>query len=128
MAGIYSLSAFISSPCFARYGSKLEPKILYNSGSFLQAICALAFGFLTYIENVNVFLFSAYLLRAISGMADVAAWGAILAVLMTLFPTNVSKIMAATQIFFGLGFMIGVHVYPLKQYNAHIILFRITKF
>ena len=40
-------------------------------------------------------------------MADVAAWGAVLAVLMTLFPTKVSKIMAWTEMFFGLGYMIG---------------------
>jgi MFS family permease len=80
---------------------------LYNSGAFLQAICGLAFGFLTYITNLNAFLGIAYLLRAIAGMADVAAWGAVLAVLMTLFPTKVSKIMAWTEMFFGLGYMIG---------------------
>ena len=67
----------------------------------------MAFGFLTYITNLNAFLGIAYLLRAIAGMADVAAWGAVLAVLMTMFPTKVSKIMAWTEMFFGLGYMIG---------------------
>ena len=40
-------------------------------------------------------------------MAGAAAWGAVLAVLMTLFPTKVSKIMAWTELFYGLGYMIG---------------------
>ena len=101
------MAAFISSPLFARYGSKIGPKFLYNSGAFLQAICGLAFGFLTYITDVKLFLGLAYCLRALSGMADVAAWGAVLAVLMTLFPAKVSKIMAWTEMFFGLGYMIG---------------------
>ena len=105
--GIYSLAAFISSPFFGKFGHKIGPKIVYNVGAFLQALCGILFGFLTYITNVNVFLGLAYVLRALAGMADVAAWGAVLAVLMTLFPTKVSKIMAWTEIFFGLGYMLG---------------------
>ena len=53
-------------------------------------------------------------------MADVAAWGAVLAVLMTLFPTKVSKIMAWTEMFFGLGYMIGkqnMNIY--STYTSH---------
>ena len=40
-------------------------------------------------------------------MADVAAWGAVLAILMKLFPSKVGKIMSWTEMFFGVGFMVG---------------------
>ena len=60
-----------------------------------------------YVTNVNVFLVLSYFLRILHGMADVVAWGTLLTVLMTIYPTWVSKIMAWTEIFFGLGGMIG---------------------
>ena len=77
------------------------------------------------------FLGIAYLLRALSGMADVAAWGAVLAVLMTLFPTKVSKIVAWTEMFFGLGYTIGkrgMNIYNIyiKVYYMHCTLVKFT--
>ena len=76
--------------------------------AFFQGICGMAFGFLTYVENVNVFLGLSYAIRIFHGMADVVAWGTLLTVLMTMYPDWVSKIMAWTEIFFGLGGMIGI--------------------
>ncbi len=46
-------------------------------------------------------------LRALGGIADVAAWGAVLSILMKLFPSKVTTIMSWTEMFFGLGFMLG---------------------
>ena len=45
--------------------------------------------------------------RALGGIADVAAWGAVLSILMKLFPSKVSTIMSWTEMFFGLGYMLG---------------------
>ena len=61
--GIANLAAFLFAPIFGRYGSKIGPKILYNCGAFLQGICGLCFGFLTYIEGANLFIGLSYLLR-----------------------------------------------------------------
>ena len=61
--GIFSLAAFLTAPLFGRYGSLVGPKVLYNAGAFVQAACGFAFGFLAYIDNVNVFLGLSYLLR-----------------------------------------------------------------
>jgi hypothetical protein len=40
-------------------------------------------------------------------MADAAAWGAGVSILMKLFPKHVSSIMAWTEMLFGLGYMLG---------------------
>lgn len=45
--------------------------------------------------------------RALGGVADVAAWGAVLSILMKLFPARVAQIMSWTEMFFGLGYMMG---------------------
>ena len=61
--GIANLAAFIFAPIFGRFGTKIGPKILYNSGAYLQGICGLCFGFLAYIESANLFIGLSYLLR-----------------------------------------------------------------
>ena len=79
----------------------------HRFGAFVQAVCGIGFGFLKYIDNLNAFLAFSYLLRALSGIADAASWSSVLSILMKLFPSKVARIMAWTETFFGLGFMIG---------------------
>lgn len=45
--------------------------------------------------------------RLCAGFADAAGWGAVLTILLKLFPTKVPVIMSYTEGFFGVGFMIG---------------------
>jgi hypothetical protein len=45
--------------------------------------------------------------RFLGGMADVAAWGAVLSIMMKLFPNKVARIVSLTEMFFGLGYMLG---------------------
>lgn len=42
------------------------------------------------------------------GLADAAGWGAGVSILMKLFPSKVSTIMAWTEMLFGLGYMLGI--------------------
>jgi hypothetical protein len=58
-----NLAAFISSPIFGAYGEKIGAKLLYNSGSFLEAICGILFAFLEYVPNIAAFIGLSYLLR-----------------------------------------------------------------
>jgi len=105
--GIFNLMAFLTAPLFGRYGTRLGATNLYRFGAFVQAICGIGFGFLQYVDNLPAFLGLSYLLRALSGIADAAGWSSVLSILMQLFPTKVARIMAWTETFFGLGFMIG---------------------
>ena len=57
------MAAFITAPFFGRYGSKLGPKLLYNTGAFAQAFAGLSFGFLDYVDNTAAFLGLSYTLR-----------------------------------------------------------------
>lgn len=45
--------------------------------------------------------------RALGGIADVAAWGAVMSILLKLFPDKVASIISWTQMFMGLGYTIG---------------------
>ena len=105
--GVYSLAGLISSPFFSKYGSNISPRYLYIPGALVIALCTLVFGALHFIENLNAFLCLSYILRILSGMANATAWGALMAALLTIFPDNVSKVVAASEFFFGTGFMLG---------------------
>ena len=105
--GIYSLVGFMFSPLVGKYGTKMSQAYLYNLGAFIQSLCTLSFGFLHYINNVNSFLTVAYTLRILLGIANAASFVSLLAALMTLYPNKVAKIVAATELFFGIGYMLG---------------------
>ena len=61
--GISNLVALLTAPIFGAYGNKIGAKYVYNFGTFVQAIAAISFGFLTYIENLQAFLGLSYFLR-----------------------------------------------------------------
>ena len=61
--GITNLAALISAPIFGAHGNKIGAKYIYNIGSFVQALCAISFGFLMYVDNLGLFLGLSYILR-----------------------------------------------------------------
>jgi MFS family permease len=61
--GVFNLAAFLFSPIFGRYGTKVGLKLLYNTGAFVQALAGIGFGFLEYIDDTTTFLGISYLLR-----------------------------------------------------------------
>ena len=61
--GLSPLTAFTFAPIFGRYGSRFGLKHLFNSGVFMYALAGLAFGFLDFVDNVNIFLGFSYFLR-----------------------------------------------------------------
>ena len=46
-------------------------------------------------------------LRFLDGMGDAAAWGAIISIMMKLYPDKVATIMSWTEMAFGLGYSLG---------------------
>ena len=72
-----------------------------------MAACTLVFGTLHYIDNLSLFLSLSYFLRTILGMANAAGWSSLLAALITIFPVKVTKIVAASEFFYGIGYMLG---------------------
>ena len=62
--GITNMAAFLTAPFFGRYGSQIGPKLLYNTGAFVQAFAGISFGCLDYIDdNLSAFLGLSYFLR-----------------------------------------------------------------
>jgi len=130
--GIANMAAFLFAPIFGRYGTKIGLKLLYNTGSFVQSIAGILFGCLDYVQHPGLFLGLSYTLRQIilscllincnvstgtyptcrfiSGVADAAAIGAVLSILMKLFPNKVSTVVSWTEMSFGLGWMLGYNI------------------
>eukprot|EP00095_Tigriopus_kingsejongensis_P010457 snap_masked-scaffold1863_size26100-processed-gene-0.1 protein:Tk10457 transcript:snap_masked-scaffold1863_size26100-processed-gene-0.1-mRNA-1 annotation:"chromaffin granule amine" len=125
--GIVHLAAFLSAPVFAKYGNRIGPKLLYNTGALVQGVQAICFGFLVYAENTAVFLGLSYLLRMVDGIADAAAWGAILSILMKIWPDKVATIMSWTELCFGLGYAIGPAIGSyLYELGGFMLPFEVT--
>ena len=105
--GIFNLMAFLTAPLFGRYGTQIGAANLYRFEAFVQAVCGIGLGLLEYVYNLPVFLSLSYLFRSLSGIANAAVWSSVLSILLQLFPTKVARIIAWTESFFGLGYMIG---------------------
>ena len=106
--GIINLAALLFAPVFSHFGNRIGAKLLYNTGAFIQAFMGLSFGFLIYCQNTGVFLGLSYTIRFIDGVGEAAAWGAVVSILMKLYPGKVATIMSYTEMFFGLGYMLGL--------------------
>ena len=61
--GIFNLAAVISAPIFGKYGTRIGPKLLYSGGAVVLGVCGVLFGFLEYVDDVNLFIGLSYLLR-----------------------------------------------------------------
>ena len=61
--GIVSLAAFLFAPIFGRYGTAIGPKLLYNTGGFVQGLSGIAFGLLDYVQDTVAFIGLSYFLR-----------------------------------------------------------------
>ena len=62
--------------------SKLGLGNIFKFGIFLSSLCALGFGFLTYVDDTLMFLLLAYLLRLLEGIGGAALWTSMLALLL----------------------------------------------
>ena len=91
----------------AKFGIKCGPNFMSIFGAFMQAVCTVSFGFLTFVQDLRAFLGLSYLLRALDGIAVVVAWNAIVSILMKCFPNKVSTLMSITEMTFGLGYSVG---------------------
>ena len=80
--GIIHLAIFFTSPIMGKLVAKLGLGNIFKFGIFLSSLCALAFGFLTYVDNTLIFLLLAYLLRLLEGIGGAALWTLMLALLL----------------------------------------------
>ena len=80
--GIIHLALFISSPVMGRCVGKYGLGCVFTSGLLISCVCGFLFGFLTFINNTQVFLITAYLLRMLEGVGGAALWTAMLSLLL----------------------------------------------
>jgi MFS family permease len=105
--GIVSLAALIFAPLCSLYGEFIGPKLVYNVSTLAVGLVSTLFGALIYVDDVGWFITLSYALRFIEGGASAAANAAVVAILMQLFPERAASVTAFTEMFMGLGYMIG---------------------
>ena len=105
--GITSLSAVIFAPIFAHFGNVVGAKLIVNVCGVTQGAVGILFGLLEYVDLTWLFLASSYLLRFVEGICLAACNGSLLAILMNMFPSKAASATAWTEMFMGLGYMIG---------------------
>ncbi len=105
--GVASLAAVLFSPVFAHVGTIVGPKLVFNVGGFVQGFGAVLYGLLDLVNDTWTFIGLSYCLRFIEGLSMAACNGAILTILMQIFPSRVGAVTSGTEMFLGLGYMIG---------------------
>ena len=60
------------------------------------------------VSNQRNFLSKSNIFRALDGIADAAAFSAMLSILSAIYPENISAIMAVSQGLFGVGYTLGI--------------------
>ena len=122
--------AFISAPIVGRYGAKVGSKVISTAFVFTTAVCSISFGFLIYIHNTVMFLVAAHAIRLLTGIAMSGAYAAFYDIYTKTFPNKVSKLMAASDLSMGLGYMLGMHRWKERIfsyiYNGFIYIYIIS--
>ena len=65
-----------------------------------------------------------FFFRALDGIADAAAFGSMVSILMVLYPDKVSMIMASTESVFGAGYALG-KAKNHKNYTGNFLRMRL---
>jgi MFS family permease len=80
--GIIHLAIFLTSPFTGKIVAKVGVGNLFRFGLLLTCVCALSFGFLTFIEKTVPFLVLAYIIRVLEGVGGAALWNSMLTLLL----------------------------------------------
>ena len=80
---------FFFSPIFGKYIPKLGAKLCLCVGCLLASFSGILFGFLSYIQKPDLFIFLSAVLRFFEGLGASMYRVASLGILITLFPNKV---------------------------------------
>ena len=85
----YHFTIFTTSLMFGKYIGKLGAKRMVYVGVLLMGLCAVAFGFLDYINTSTNFLMMSYIVRAIEALGHSSFKTATFAIVSKEFPDSV---------------------------------------
>ncbi|XP_050541625.1 MFS-type transporter SLC18B1-like isoform X2 [Daktulosphaira vitifoliae] len=105
--GSFELVAFITSPIFGGLIQRVGLKYLLVLGIVLNAISTIAFGYLTYIYDRNIFLILSLILRVLESLGATGAMVAAFSLTAVSFPESVASTFSALEVFYGMGYIVG---------------------
>lgn len=105
--GTYPFVLFLLSPIVGKYLPKLGPIYSLVAGSIVQGAGEILFGFLELCQEIQMFVFFSFLLRAFTAIGGAFSKNAILSILWSLYPDHVSFLYGVFGTAAGIGFMMG---------------------
>ena len=105
--GTYPFVLFLLSPIVGKYLPKLGPIYSLVAGSIVQGAGEILFGFLELCQEIQMFVFFSFLLRAFTAIGGAFSKNAILSILWSLYPDHVSFLYGLFGTAAGIGFMMG---------------------
>lgn len=105
--GSFELVAFVTSPVFGSLIQKVGLKYMLVIGIVLNAVSTIAFGYLTYIDERNVFLLLSLFLRVLESLGATGAMVAAFSLTAVSFPESVASTFSALEVCYGMGYIVG---------------------
>ncbi|XP_029342889.1 MFS-type transporter SLC18B1 isoform X1 [Acyrthosiphon pisum] len=105
--GSFELVTFISSPVFGSLVQKVGLKYMLVIGIVLNALSTIAFGYLTYIDERNIFLLLSLCLRVLESLGATGAMVATFSLTAISFPESVASTFSALEVCYGMGYIVG---------------------
>ncbi|XP_070533941.1 MFS-type transporter SLC18B1-like [Ptychodera flava] len=105
--GWFALVMFVSSPIFGKFLPHIGAKFVYVAGEGVCGACSIIFGFLNKLDKGTEFVVYCFLVRGVQALGAAASATASYAIIAKFFPDNVSTVFGLSEIFTGLGYMIG---------------------
>uniref|UniRef100_A0A8D8VZN9 MFS-type transporter SLC18B1 n=1 Tax=Cacopsylla melanoneura TaxID=428564 RepID=A0A8D8VZN9_9HEMI len=105
--GSFELVAFLSSPLFGRYIHTIGTRCLLSLGLVVNAVTAIMFGFLDYVQMHDSFIFFSFVIRILESLGATAALIAAFSLTAACFPESMATTFATLEVFYGLGYIVG---------------------
>ena len=105
--GIYQLINFMASPIFGKFVNWIEPKNLLLYGTCALGCSCFLFGFLKYINSINLFFSLSYVLRIVEALGHTACVTSILSLIVIEMPDDTATAFAFVTTFHGVGYCVG---------------------
>lgn len=105
--GIYELMILTTSPLFARLVFKFSAINICKLGLLVNGLSVMSFGLIDQLPAGRAFIFTAYLVRVVEGLAASAFMTTSYTVMAAIFQGNVATVFSYLEVAFGLGLIVG---------------------
>uniref|UniRef100_A0A914GSB4 Major facilitator superfamily (MFS) profile domain-containing protein n=1 Tax=Globodera rostochiensis TaxID=31243 RepID=A0A914GSB4_GLORO len=105
--GFFELVMFVAAPLIGKYMHLIGSKWVCSGGLLINALAAIVFGTLKWINNGVTFFWASLLIRLVEAFGEACFHTASFTICAKCFPSRISTIVGIMETFAGLGFTVG---------------------